>query len=158
MMMDLERAATVLKILDTTQKYLLAWVAPLICLLLVVSCTASPTTAPAANRGELAAYQIEIDLLGAKHDAVVDIQGRLKTTIQVTSADGTIGLSIDGDTILLDEDGKPLQLTKATVASNSPPPREDTHIVGAVYDLKPSGATFNPPLKLIISYDPSWLG
>jgi len=157
MMMDLERAATVLKILDTTQKYLLAWVAPLICLLLVVSCTASPTTAPAANRGELATYQIEIDLLGAKHEAVVDIQGRLKTTIQVTSADGTISLSLEEGTIVLDKDGKPLQLIQTIIDPNPPPPPEDAHIVGAVYDLRPQGATFDPPLKLTLSYDPEEL-
>jgi|GEM_PF-1958132 len=126
-------------------------------LLLMVGCTASPATPPSSNGGELATYQINIDLLGAKNEAVVDIQGRLKTTIQVTSTDGTIGLSIDGDTILLDEDEKPLQLIEATVVLNLPPPREDTHIVSTVYDLKPSGATFNPPLKLFLSYDPDEL-
>ena len=76
---------------------------------LMVGCTASPNTLPATNEEELPTYQMEIDLLGIKHEASVDSQGRLKTSVQVTSADGTISLSIDADTILLDKDGKPLQ-------------------------------------------------
>jgi len=38
-----------------------------------------------------------------------------------------------------------------------PPPPEDAYIIGAVYDFAPGGATFNPPLKLTISYDPGEL-
>jgi len=156
-MMDLERAATGLKVLGTTQKHLLAWVALSICLLLMVGCTASPITPPAANGGELSTYQLQIDLLGAKHEASADIEGRLKKSAQVTSADGTISLSIDRDAILLDKDGKPLQFIHVAIDLTLPLPPEGTYIVGAVYDLTPQGATFNPPLKLTISYDPEEL-
>ena len=121
----------------------------------IVSCTA--TTPPASNGGELATYQIEIDLLGIRHEVSVDSQGRLKTTVQITSADGTVSLSADKGTILLDKDGKPLQFIRATVDPNPPPPPDNTYIVGAVYALTPQGATFNPPLKLTISYDPDEL-
>jgi len=144
-----------LRITDVIQKYLPVWIALLICLSLIVSCTA--TTPPASNGGEPATYQMEIDLLGTRHEVSVDSQGRLKTTVQVTSADGTVSLSADKDTILLDKDGKPLQFIRVTVGPNRPPPPDNTYIIGAVYDLTPQGATFNPPLKLTISYDPDEL-
>lgn len=125
---------------------------------LMASCKAAPTAPPASsNGGESATYQIEIDLLGRKHEASVDSQGNLKTSAQVTSADGAISLSIDRDSLLLDEDGKPLQLLQATVDTNPPPPPEDAYIIGAVYNVRPQGATFVPPLKLALSYDPDEL-
>jgi len=120
----------------------------------MAGCTASPTTPPLANGGELATYQMELDLLGVKHEASVDSHGRLKESVQVTSADGTIGLSIDSDTILLDKDGKPLQLIQVAIDQTLPLPPEGAYIAGAVYVLRPQGATFNPPLRLTLSYDP----
>ena len=146
----------VLKVLDTTRKHWLVWIVLSICLLLLAGCTASPATPP-PNGGELATYQMEIDLLGTRHEALVDVQGRLKTSVQVTSADGTISLSIGRDTILLDKDGKPLQFIHVAIAPTLPLPPEGAYIVGAVYDLTPRGATFNPTLKLTISYDPEEL-
>jgi len=146
-----------LKVLDTTQKHWLAWIVLSICLLLLAGCTASPTTPPPPSGGEPATYQIEIVLLSTKTEASVDSQGKLKTSVQVTSADGAISLSIDADTILLDKDGKPLQFIQAAIDPTLPLPPEGAYIVGAVYVLRPHGATFNPPLKLTISYDPEEL-
>jgi len=157
MMMNLERAAMVLKVLNTVQKHLLAWVTLSICLLLMASCTASPTAPPPPSGAELTTYQLEIDLLGAKNEALVDSQGRLKTSVEVASNDGTISLFLDKDAILLGKEGKPLQLIQATVDLNPPPPPEEAYIIGAVYELRPQGATFDPPLKLTLSYDPNEL-
>jgi len=80
-----------LGIADVIQKYLPVWIALLICLLPIAICT--PATSPVSNGGEPAIYQMEIDLLGTRHEVSVDSQGRLKTTVQVTSADGTVSLS-----------------------------------------------------------------
>lgn len=139
------------------KKYLLAFIALSTCLSLVASCTASPAIPPAADGEEPATYQIEIDLLGAKHEASVDSQGRLTTSAQVTSADGTTSLSIDKDTILLDKDKKPLQLIQATIDPSPPPPPEDASILGPVYDLRPEGAYFNPFIMLTLGYGPKEL-
>jgi len=119
----------------------------------MVSCTASPTVSPAANGGRLATYPIEIDLLGAKYGVSADIQGRLKTNVELSSADGEISLSLNEGTIVLDKDEEPLQFIHAAIDPTLPPPPEGAYIVGMVYDLTPQGATFNPPLKLTISYD-----
>ena len=139
------------------KKYLLAFIALSTCLSLMASCTASPATPPAVNGEEPTTYQMEIDLLGAKHKASVDSQGRLKAKAELSSADGTINLSIDKDTILLDKDKKPLQLIQATIDPSPPPPPEDASILGPVYDLRPEGAYFNPFIMLTLGYDPEEL-
>jgi len=128
-------------------------------ILLVASmlCACENHTPEVVNTEESSNYHLEIDLLGAKHEASVDSQGRLKTSIQVTSADDAISLSIDADTILLNKGGKPLQLIRVTLDPTLPLPPEDAYIVGKVYDLSPQGATFNPPLRLTISYSPDEL-
>jgi hypothetical protein len=87
----------------------------------------------------------------------VDSQGKVKTSAQATSADGTVSLSIDKDTIILDKDGEPIQLIQATIDPNPPPSPEDATKVGPVYDLAPQGAIFNPPIKLTLTYDPKEL-
>lgn len=146
-----------MKITGFIGKCLLVSITLSICLLLTVSCTASPATVPRANGEEPTTYQLEINLLGTKHEATVDSQGEVKTSAQVTSADGTVSLSIDKDTIILDKDGELIQLIQTTIDPNPPPPPEDANKVGPVYDLAPQGAIFNPPLKLTLTYDPKEL-
>ncbi|MFC1950749.1 thioredoxin family protein [Chloroflexota bacterium] len=146
-----------MRIVSGIQKYLLAWVMLSICLLLMASCTASPASPSSPNGEELVTYQMEIDLLGAKHETSVDSQGRLETSVQAASADDSISLSIDKDTILLDKDEKPLQFIQAVIDPNPPLPSEDTYIIGAVYNLSPQEAIFDPPLKITLSYDPDEL-
>jgi len=100
---------------------------------------------------------MEINLLDAKREVAVDSQGKIESSTEMASADGTISLSIDSDTILLDKDGEPIQLIQATVDPKPPSPPEDADYVSSVYDLRPQGAIFNPPLKLTLSYDPDEL-
>jgi len=120
-------------------------------------CACGSPAPEVTKEGELSTYQLEIDLLGAKNTFLVDIQGRLKTNVELSSADGKISLSLKEGTIVLDKDGGPLQTIHVAIDPNQPPPPEAAYIVGAVYDLTPQGATFDPPLKLTISYDPSEL-
>ena len=142
-----------MKIMGFTKKYLLVSIALSICLLLTASCTGSPAT----NGEGSTTYQLEIDLLGTKYKAAVDSQGKIKTSTQVTSTDGRISLSIEEDTVLLDKDGEPLQLIQATIDPSPPPPPEDAYIIGTVCDFGPEGASFNPPPRLTLGYDPDKL-
>ena len=120
-------------------------------------CACGSPAPEVTNEEELSTYQLEIDLLGAKHEASVDSQGKLKAKINLSSADDEVSLSLNEGTMLLDKDEKPLQTIHVAVDPSPPPPPEDAYIVGAVYDLTPQGATFNPPLKFTISYDPAEL-
>ncbi|MFC1936979.1 thioredoxin family protein [Chloroflexota bacterium] len=97
---------------------------------------------------------MEINLLGEEHEVSVDVQGRLKTNIELSSADDKLSLSLKEGTTVLDKDGELPDFLHVEINLTPPPPPEDAHIVGAVYDLRPHGATFNPPLNLTLSYDP----
>jgi len=100
---------------------------------------------------------MEIDLLGTRHEVLADVQGRLKTNVELASADGKVSLVIDKDTRLIDKDEKSLQHIRVTIAQISPLPPEGADIIGAIYELSPQGATVDPPLRLILSYDPEEL-
>jgi len=97
---------------------------------------------------------MEIDLLGAKHVLLVDSEGRLKESVGISSTDGKVALSIEEGATVMDEDGNPLKLVSVEANTTLPAPTEDAHIVGVTYDLRPHGATFDPPLRLTIAYNP----
>ena len=146
-----------MKIRGVIEKNLLVPVVLSLCLWLTVSCTVPPATPPETDEEEPTTYQMEINLLGTKHEVAVNSQGKVESSTQVASVDDTISLSIDKDTILLDKDEKRIQAIQATIDPNPPPPPEDADYVSSVYDLRPQGVTFNPPLKLTLSYVPDEL-
>ena len=140
---------------NTFRKQLSLLITLIICAVLFAGCNASPTTPLSPDGREPLTHQIEIAMLGAKTEALVDSQGKLSAYFESSSNDGEISLSINGDTTLLDKKGEPLSFIEATIDSNPLPPPENAQIVGAIYDLRPQGATFNPPLKFTLSYDPA---
>ena len=147
-----------MKITGFFKKYLLVSIGFSIGLFLTAGCTASPNTLPATNgEKEPTTYQMEIDLLGTRYDVAVDGQGKLESSTLAASADSEISLSIESGTIVLDSDKNPLQTIKAIIDPNPPPLPEGADYIGLVYDLRPQGASFNPPLKLTLSYDPAQL-
>ncbi|UCD53901.1 MAG: hypothetical protein JSU76_03075 [Dehalococcoidia bacterium] len=139
------------------KKYLLAFIVISTCLLLMASCTTSPTTPSAVNGEEPTTYQLGIDLLGAKSDILVDSQGRLQTKAELSSADDRVSLSLNRDTMLLNKEGEPLPAIEVAIDPSPPPPPEGAGIVEAVYDFRPEGADFNPFIMLTLSYDPEEL-
>ena len=124
---------------------------------MLVGCNAPPPVPTSPSEKELTTYQMEIDLLGTRHEVLADVQGRLKTNVELASADGKVSLVIDKDTRLIDKDEKSLQHIRVTIAQISPLPPEGADIIGAIYELSPQGATVDPPLRLILSYDPEEL-
>ena len=141
------------------KKYLLAFIALSTCLSLMAGCTASSTTPPAVNGGESTTYQLGIDLLGTKSDVLVDSQGRLKTEVKLSSADGRVSLSLNEDTMLLGKDETPLSSIGVSIdpTPTPPPPPKEAIIIGPVYDFRPEGATFNPFIMLTLGYSPTEL-
>ena len=102
-------------------------------------------------------FELNIDILGRTHTISLDDEGRLIVSAALASPDGTVILSIDKGTRLLDKDKKPLSSIwmKSELETLAQP--EDAHIIGTVYSLEPKDAVFDHPLKLTLGYDPQEL-
>jgi len=98
---------------------------------------------------------IETTLFGIEGRFLIDSAGKILETIQFTSADGNLTITIPKGTIALDKHGNPLSTLWAVIEPNPPPP--PSHIIGLAYDFGPEGATFDPPITFTWSYDPDAL-
>ncbi len=81
--------------------------------------------------------------------------GRFIEDVIAESADGKVELSIPENTTGKNRNGQPIySLSIKPRAAPSAPPT-DSKIVGLVYDIGPSGATFEPPINLTFTYNES---
>ena len=112
-----------------------------------------PTT-PRQTEDIKPAFELQADMLGALHTLLLDSEGRLTVSATLASPDGTIILSIDKGTQLLDKNGKPLSSIWVKTEQEQLTSPEDAHIIGAIYSLGPQDAVFDRPLKLTLTYDP----
>jgi hypothetical protein len=89
-----------------------------------------------------------------------DVRGKVSTagdfleSVTVPSEDGLCTLTIPEGTVGLTEELEPLTEIIILIMDEPPPPLEDAHVIGLVYDFQPSGATFEPPITLEYKYDP----
>jgi hypothetical protein len=81
----------------------------------------------------------------------IDSQGIALNGGQISTTDEILTLKVKAGTQLLDNAGQPLSLMRATIPASSPSPPALSIIV-LVYDLGPSGATFTPPITLMMNY------
>ncbi len=123
----------------------------ILCLISTISCSSSTTSSP----GDISTYEITVDLPGNSSTILVNSQGRLIKNAQITSSDGNIGLAINKDAVLLDENREPLRFIKVAIDPTIPVPPKDAEIVGEVFEIQPQGAIANPSLKLTLNYDTS---
>jgi len=104
--------------------------------------------------GIVLAPDIEADLFGEEAEFSISEDGEIQETIEATSEDGNMTLTIEEGTIALDVDGDPLESLAADIDPSPPDPPEDAHVIGLAYDFGPDGATFDPPITLEYTYDP----
>ena len=76
------------------------------------------------------------------------------TAGRFVSEDGIIELFVPDGTVSLDKQGNPITSLELSIDTN-PPVLPDGSIIGQIYDLHPDGATFDPPITLTWSYQPS---
>ena len=98
-------------------------------------------------------YSIKADILGTSYKIKTDSKGRVLSAFSAVSTDGELTLEIQAGTTALDQEGG--RLTHLTVEANSnlSVPPEGTEFVTPVYSFGSEGATFDPPLKLALSYN-----
>jgi len=108
----------------------------------------SPDLIPTAD-------EMKTNLFGTKASFPISSSGEILETIEATSEDGMLTLTIPEGTIALDKDGNPLISLETEVDTSPPPPPENTSIIGLAYDFGPDGATFDRPITLTRSYNPN---
>jgi hypothetical protein len=87
----------------------------------------------------------------------IDSAGIAQTGGQITTVDGKLSIQVNAGTRLLDGAGQPLTLLLITVPPSSSIPSSLPNAFVLIYDISPSGATFVPPITLIMYYDPARL-
>jgi hypothetical protein len=83
--------------------------------------------------------------------------GVFTEAVTFESEDGDLVISIPEDTVGKTEDGDPLPSISITKKLSFPSAPEDAAFVGMPYDLEPDGASFNPPITITFTYDPTKL-
>jgi len=127
---------------------------------LLVTITAPPPSEPSddgGGGGAPAPTTVVTNLFGTAGSFRTDSKGVVQATIQATSEDGNLTITIPKNTIALDKHGDPLSSLTSAVDVSPPAPLEDTHIIGVAYGFGPDGATFDPAITLTWSYDPDAL-
>ncbi|GAI51635.1 unnamed protein product, partial [marine sediment metagenome] len=104
--------------------------------------------------GGVTRYYVDTNLFGIETSFRISKTGEVLKTIEATSEDGMLTLTIPDGTIALDEDGKRLGSLEAAVDETPPDPPEGSYIIGLAYDFGPDGATFDPAITLEYTYDP----
>jgi len=112
----------------------------------------SPSSA--ANSQTQGSSPLAVNLLGKTAQYSLDGQGRLTSSLQLTSADGTISVSLASGTSMLVNNSP---ATTLTISQDSRPPMlpDGANLLGWVYDIGPAGIRLNYPLQLTISYSQS---
>ena len=87
--------------------------------------------------------------------SLVNAQGVFQQTVTAKSADNTVELSIPIGTTGKTKEGTSLSAISVTPMTTPPAPPAQTNVIGLTYDFGPEGATFNPPITVKISYDPT---
>ena len=103
------------------------------------------------------AIYTETNLFGTEGRSRISAEGEILETIEATSQDGMLTITIPKGTKALDKDGKLLPSLTVDVDLNPPDPPEGDNIIGLAYDFDPERATFDPPITFTWSYDPDTL-
>ncbi|MDO9579868.1 MAG: hypothetical protein Q7J06_04790 [Bacteroidales bacterium] len=86
---------------------------------------------------------------------IVTTDGIFTEEVLAESFDKVCHLTIDKGTKGLTKEKEPLSQISMVEMGKPPALPEDVSTIGLIYDFGPDGATFDPPITLTISYDPS---
>ena len=95
-----------------------------------------------------------------KYTAVSDVitsDGVFTQGVTATSTDGNVGLAIGSGVTGLTKAGNPISSISVVAVSPPAAPPANAHIIGVTYDLGPDEATFDPPIDLTFTYNPTAL-
>ena len=123
----------------------------------ILTLTVTTPAAAGGGGGGAPTYYTETDLFGTEARFRIDSDGEILKTIEATSGDGNLTITIPKGTIALGKDGKRLKSLEAAIDESPPDPPVNAHIIGLPYVFSPEGATFDPPITFTWTYDPEAL-
>ena len=85
----------------------------------------------------------------------VDDDGRFIRDFSTESSNSKVKLSVPENTVGLTAQGEPLSEININQMDEPPLPPESHNVIGLAYEFGPEGATFNPPITISFTYDPS---
>jgi hypothetical protein len=85
----------------------------------------------------------------------IDNDGVFNQTAKVKSTDSMAEVVVDQGTKGLTKDGKAIDNITITAIQSPAPEQEQSMIVGTIYSIGPNGATFDQPVNLVFTYNPS---
>ena len=94
---------------------------------------------------------------GRKVSGAISREGKIWGRLLACSTDGRVTITVPVGTCARDKDGKPLTGLRIFPDENPPPIPEDIALIGLVYSFEPDGASFDPPINLIMHYAPDSL-
>lgn len=86
---------------------------------------------------------------------MIDDQGLVVEEVQAVSFDNMAILDVLAGTLARDKGGNPLRAIKIVDLTDPHEPQAGGVLIGKVHEFSPSGATFDPPITLIMSYNDS---
>jgi len=110
--------------------------------------------APAPTGGGRTYSTTNTNYCGVAGYFLIDRDGRVIRTVTAGCEDGDLIVTIEKNTIALDENGKALQFLTIYEDPDPPPLPEGNNFIGLPFKLEPAGATFVPPLIFTWTYDP----
>jgi len=116
---------------------------------------ARPSASQASGGYGITKYYLSMDMLGTTQRVIRNSAGRVLEPAAMTSADGVLSITILQSTMAKDKNGTGLTALDVSVNENPPLPPEDHNIIGLIYDFQPAGATFDPPITLSFTFDPT---
>ena len=99
-------------------------------------------------------HYIDGDIFGEDSQFPISHKGKVEDKIEASSDDGKLTMTIPKGTVAKDRAGERLEKLKIDINENPPPPPKDAHIIGLAYKFRPSGAEFDPPITIELTYDP----
>jgi hypothetical protein len=82
-------------------------------------------------------------------------EGEVWENVKAPSFDGKMWLDIPYGTMVKNRNGYALTSITITTIAELNTPQTGNEIIGGIYDLSPSGTTFDPPITLTVKYDAS---
>ncbi len=119
--------------------------------------TATATPAPTKTPRPTAVPTPTSTPEAAELEVESDAQALVQESLYITSTDGVVALSIPAGTEARSARGGRLTEIAVRRVADLPPAQRDQTVIGAAYNLSPSGATFDPPIRVTSTYDTSLL-